>query len=613
MCGVAAIFSKEKNLDNQILKIINKISHRGPDDSGYNVFDNLALGSCRLSIFDISKSGRMPMTDATNRYVIVYNGEIYNFPELKKQFKITTKTGTDTEVLLELYARQGKECVKHLNGIFSFIIFDKIENNIFCCRDRLGVKPLYYYWDNKTFIASSEIKGMHEILKKSLNYNMIKTYLQTSFYDFGQETFYENIKQLEPSCFMILNLNDKSNKITKYWELNDEPEIKILENSAIVRVNDLINNSLKLQVRTDTKFGINVSSGLDSQLLISALNDINGGQGNIQANSYYFDEKKFNEKNDLLSFTKKINWNINYYKISPNDIIDNFDKTFVEQDGPFPGVPTIAKSLLIKRAYDKDCKVILEGQGGDDIAAGYRHVFPYHLKDLLDDKKIILLFKEFFQFKKVEELNIYQLIIFLKNSYFGFLNGGVSADGTSNQNTNIFKKGLFNNYKNFYWDVTNYIEKIDSSLKKILYRDIYYCKLQRILKSCDRASMSYGKELRVPLLDHNIVSFFYSIENNLKIKDGNMRYLYRKYLKKKFNSDKIFRKKMYISDPQTYWLKNQLFDWMYQKLSDSQNIYHELYDKKLLLEYLVKFKKDRKINNSNSIWQALCLSNLLKN
>ena len=125
--------------------------------------------------------------------------------------------------------------------------------------------------------------------------------------------------------------------------------------------------------------------------------------------------------------------------------------------------------------------------------------------------------------------------------------------------------------------------------------------------------MSYGKELRVPLLDHNIVSFFYSIENNLKIKDGNMRYLYRKYLKKKFNSDKIFRTKMYISDPQTYWLKNQLFDWMYQKLSDSQNIYHELYDKKLLLEYLVKFKKDRKINNSNSIWQALCLSNLLKN
>ena len=125
--------------------------------------------------------------------------------------------------------------------------------------------------------------------------------------------------------------------------------------------------------------------------------------------------------------------------------------------------------------------------------------------------------------------------------------------------------------------------------------------------------MSYGKELRVPLLDHNIVSFFYSIENNLKIKDGNMRYLYRKYLKKKFNSHKIFRKKMYISDPQTYWLKNQLFDWMYQILSDSQNIYHELYDKKLLLEYLVKFKKDRKINNSNSIWQALCLSNLLKN
>jgi len=612
MCGVAAIFSKENNLNNQISKIINKISHRGPDDVGFNVFDNLALGSCRLSIFDMSKNGKMPMTDTSNRYVIIYNGEIYNFPEIKKKFNINTKTGTDTEVLLELYAKQGKECVKHLNGIFSFIIFDKIENIIFCCRDRLGIKPLYYYWDNKTFIACSEIKGIHEILKKSLNYDQIKTYLKSSYYDFGQETFYENIKQLEPSSFLILNLKDKSNKITKYWELNDVPKIKISENSAIDKVSDLINNSFKLQVRTDTKLGVNVSSGLDSQLLISVLDNINGGQGNIQANSYYFDEEEFSEKNDLLSFSKEKNWNINFYKISPNDIIDNFDKTFVEQDGPFPGVPTIAKSLLIKRAYDKDCKVILEGQGGDDIAAGYRHIFANHLKDLLDDKKIILLLKELFQFKKIEDLNIYQLIIFLKNSYFGFLNGGVSADGSRNYNKDIFKKGLFSNYKNFYLDIGNHIEKVDSYLNKILYRDIYYCKLQRILKSCDRASMSYGKELRVPLLDHNIVSFFYSIENNLKIKDGNLRYLYRKYLEKKFNYSDIFRRKKYISDPQTYWLKNELFDWMYQKLSDSQNIYHDLYNKKILLEYLGKFKKDTKNNNSNLIWQALCLSNLLK-
>jgi len=612
MCGVAAIFSNDKFLENQVSKVIKRISHRGPDDSGFYTNNNLSLGSCRLSIFDFSVNAKMPMTDSSNRYVVVYNGEIYNFPEIKKKFNIQTKTNTDTEILLEMYVKKGTECVQYFNGIFSFVIYDKIKETIFCCRDRLGIKPLYYYWDNKAFIACSEIKGIHEIIPKSINYDKLKTYLKTSFYDFSEQTFYKDIKQLEPAHYFIFNLKKKSHSIVKYWELNNEDKLHISHDTAINKLDDLIKTAFNLQIRTDTKLGVNLSSGVDSQLMLSILDNINKGQKNIQANSYFFDDKKFSEKDDLLNFSKSMNWDVQFYKINPKDISNNFDEVFDNQDGPFPGVPTIAKTLLIKKAYNTDCKVILEAQGGDDIAAGYRYVFANHLKDLIINKKFRLFFNEFLKFKKIENLNLIEMANFIKNSLKGFSTGGVSADGSKNIFENIFQDNLFSNYKNLYTEIFRSLDNIDSSLRKILYRDIFHCKLPRILKSCDRASMCNGKELRVPLLDHNILNFFYNSQNDFKIRDGNLRYIYRKYLDIKFKNSNSFKIKKYVSDPQTIWLKNDLFDWAYQKIADSKNMYDEIYKKNELLTYLKKFKEDTKLQNSNLIWQALCVCNLLK-
>ena len=163
--------------------------------------------------------------------------------------------------------------------------------------------------------------------------------------------------------------------------------------------------------------------------MLSVLNDMNGGQKNIQANSYFFDDKKFSEKDDLLNFSRSMNWDVQFYKINAKDIANNFDKVFDDQDGPFPGVPTIAKTLLIKKAYNTDCKVILEAQGGDDIAAGYRYVFANYLKDLIK-KEFRLFFNEFLKFKRIESLNFIEMINFIKNSLKGFSSGGISADGS---------------------------------------------------------------------------------------------------------------------------------------------------------------------------------------
>ena len=237
--------------------------------------------------------------------------------------------------------------------------------------------------DNKALIVCSEIKGIHEIISKSINYDKLKTYLKTSFYDFSEQTFYKDIKQLQAAHYFIFDLKKKTHLIKKYWELNNEARFEISFDKAIDKLDDLIKTAFNLQVRTDTELGVNLSSGVDSQLMLSVLNDMNGGQKNIQANSYFFDDKKFSEKDDLLNFSRSMNWDVQFYKINAKDIANNFDKVFDDQDGPFPGVPTIAKTLLIKKAYNTDCKVILEAQGGDDIAAGYRYVFANYLKDLI--------------------------------------------------------------------------------------------------------------------------------------------------------------------------------------------------------------------------------------
>ena len=387
MCGIALCYSNTLDHQSTVKQIIKKIKHRGPDDEKYLNLKNFSLGSCRLSIFDLSKEGSMPMTDSQGRYTIIYNGEIYNFKELKKQFNLKTRTNTDTEVLLELYVIKKEKCLDYLNGIFAFVIYDNIENSFFCARDQLGVKPFYYIKDENKFIVSSEINGISEIFSNKLNLSTVKSYVTKSFYDYGINTFYENIKQLEPANFIKYSLKENNFNIKKYWEIkkNDNQKKnhlveKNLDSYLIDQAYDLIERSISLQCKADVKIGVNVSSGIDSRLMISILNRVNNGQKDISANSYYYDESSIDEKKDLEQFSKLLNWKINFYKITSNDVINNFDEILINQEGPFPGIPTIAKSLLIKRAYEPNCKVILEGQGGDDIAGGYKYFWSIYLR-----------------------------------------------------------------------------------------------------------------------------------------------------------------------------------------------------------------------------------------
>jgi asparagine synthase (glutamine-hydrolysing) len=608
MCGFAFIGGHKDSYSSNIKEILTAIHHRGPDNSDFISQKGFSLGSCRLSIFDHSERGKMPMKDKTGKYYIVYNGEIYNFQELKKQFDISTVSGTDTEVLLELFIKLGRKSLDYLNGIFSFIIYDQKNNSLFGARDRLGVKPFFYYQNLREFIISSEIKGILTQKQHSnisdLNITQISTYLKTTFYDYSTSTFYKNIKQLPQAHYFEYDICKNKLKIARYWDLNFNKEASsknIFEQFEY----DLL-NSFQLQLGSDTDIAVNISSGIDSKLMVKVLKKLN--LRNVTYNSYYFASKEFSEKENLKEFARNEDIQVNFFKITPEDIIKNFDEVFLSQDEPFPGVPTIAKHLLIKRSSEKKTKVILEAQGGDDFAGGYKYIFPFYLLSLSREKKYIKYVKEFLNFMFKEKISPLNMLKFLNNSQKSFFNGGISADG-STAVENIFKKKL--EVDSNFLDNLNKIDKKNfSHLKKIIYRDLFFCKLPRILRSCDRASMYSSKELRVPLLDHNIVEFFFNLEDDNIIRNGNLRYFYREFCKKKFNIKDSFVKKMYVSDPQTIWMKNELYDWAYDNLSCKSFKLGEFIDQKKLLISFEKFKNNRFIQNSNIYWQVINLQKL---
>ena len=603
MCGIAGIFGKLANKNN-ISKMLYEIEHRGPDNTGYSLNDYVTLGATRLSIIDLSNDGNMPMKDKSDNFEIVFNGEIYNFKEIKEKFNIKTKSKTDTEIILELYKIKKEKCLEHLNGIFAFVILDKKKKTLFCARDRLGIKPFYFYNDNDNFIFSSEIKPILAA-KGNYNYdeNYILNYFNTGQYNFNKNTFFKDIFQLDPGHFLIKSKSEF--KIEKYWTLKKR-ELNLSENEIKNNFFEILKNSYKQQLNTDTNLGINVSSGIDSVAMICILNEINGGQKSISANSYFFDEKEIDEKNQLEKFSKEIGWNVNFQLIKPDDIINNADAVIKSQEQPFPGIITFAKYMLIKNNYDKSRKVILEAQGGDEITGGYRHIFPFYINDLIKKFKLFKVFNEIKSFIKNEEINIKNFYKFYINST-KYLSGKISADGTKQINLELLNSVQNFNFENkFKEDLINL-----SSVDKVMFSDLMSTKLQRILNACDKTSMSLSKELRVPMLNHELVEFCFNVPSEFKINKGNLRNFYRetineKFLpKNKFSIDFSQKKKNYVSDPQTKWLKNDLYDWAYSILSNKNTFVSNFFDQEKVIDKFVDFKTNESLNNSFFFWQLI--------
>jgi asparagine synthase (glutamine-hydrolysing) len=378
MCGIAGRYrffqsASETETRSDIKTMLSVIRHRGPDESGIYLDENVGLGSVRLSIIDIS-SGQQPMCDASGEYWIVYNGEIFNYRELRKQIEkkgVKLKTNCDTEVVVQMYALYGSACLQYFNGQFAFCVWNQKKQELFLARDRMGIRPLFYWKDANSFAFCSEIKGLFTLndIGRSINLESIAQ-IFTFWTTISPNTPFENIYELAAGHFMVVK--PTSIEIQKYWSLNfpvDGNQYAGNLNDAIEEFRDLLKDAVRIRLRADVQVAAYLSGGLDSTVITSLIKEIHPGV--LNTFSIGFKDKAFDESVYQSEAAKYFNTNHTAFECSSEEIAEQFINTIWHTEFPILRTAPTPMFLLSKKVREKNIKVVMTGEGSDEILAGY--------------------------------------------------------------------------------------------------------------------------------------------------------------------------------------------------------------------------------------------------
>jgi asparagine synthase (glutamine-hydrolysing) len=635
MCRIAGWLHSGSYLNyDESLEIITKMTdslkHGGPDDSGVFISDDLSVvfGHRRLSILDLSSDGNQPMK--YNNYVITFNGEIYNFEEIrsnlaKEGYNFSTKT--DTEVILKAFEFWGFDFVNYFKGMFAFAIWDIKLKKLFLVRDRLGVKPLYYYLDQNILIFSSELKALHKnpyfyksINKDVLNFYFLKGYLNES------ESIFNNVYKVLPGSILEISENLELINHT-YWDINNKYFDSTVSNSSIenttCEVINLFDKSIKLRMISDVEIGVFLSGGIDSTL-VAAFASKNSSKP-IKSFTIGFDDSEYDESPHAEKIARELNLDYRHLKVSNDElfkILPDFHKYFDEPYADISALPT----LLVSKFASNSVKVILSGDGGDELFGGYsKYEFVKRFSFIL---KIPISLRYFLYFiLKNINISIFHKIISL-----------LSNKNTANISDKIFKlretliakdfNDLFN--KSSYHVSTNTIEiftgaKFNSFIKKNhpigknklfsamgVYDLISYLPGD-ILQKVDRASMAYGLEAREPFLDHDLIEYSFSIRDNLKFsKDGKSKFILKNILKDIVDEEFYLRPKQGFSVPINDWMKNILSAQLIEISEDSNFFKLYNFNQEYFKNILNDFLKNKSQVSPQFIWYVFCFYNWSK-
>jgi asparagine synthase (glutamine-hydrolysing) len=553
MCGIAGIVDKSFNPVSKSLisGITNKVAYRGPDAEGYYFNDNLSLGHRRLSIIDLSKLGEQPM-NWEDDYIIVFNGEIYNYIEIKKELisaGYTFKTSSDTEVILAAYDKWGQECIHKFNGMWAFCIYDKIKSILFCSRDRFGIKPFYYFNSRVYFAFGSEIQQLLQFTKFKANIKTLINYLVLSVENYSEETFFQDIKELPSSHNLIYNIKNNVFKIERYYTIKIHSNLTKLplEETANLYLSQL-NSSVSYRLRSDVKVGTCLSGGLDSSAIaaIAALQHKNITDDKFCA----ITAQSTNPKNDETDYARQVVLNSDLEWICTKPSVEEYKNYLPEvvrtQQEPFGGPSIMMQYFVFNIAKRHGIKVLLDGQGGDESLLGYERYYPAFLLSLPLSEKI----KGFSSMVSNSRLSVKELLAY--HFYF--------------THANLRIRRLLHNHsfiKPTYLDLVdrNLIREIAHSYKDIKAMQILEftkTQLPPLLKYEDKNSMRNSIESRLPFLDYNLVEFSLSLNDNFKIMEGWTKYVLRKAVSKIIPISIAWRKnKIGFEAPVNHWLNFQ--------------------------------------------------------
>jgi len=576
MCGLTGFFLSSKTMDrSKLIKNLNEMTsaliHRGPDAQNIwiNNQNTLGLGHTRLSIRDLSSLGNQPMLSSCGRYVIVYNGEIYSHSELKEELikeGVQFKSTTDTEIILESISKFGfKETLLKLNGMFAMAVYDKKEDKLFLTRDRIGIKPLYWGKIENNFFFGSELKSIKKFFgfKNILSKVAINYFIKWGFIT-APLCIYKNIYKLEPGEFIEVDNNINITK-NKYWRLSENIKNQNLKESnlnfkeSLNNLENLIDDSVKKILVSDVPLGCFLSSGIDSSIITYFANK--NSKKKIKTFSIGFKESEFNESEEAKKIADYIGTEHHNIYFSNQDIISHFDTLDEIYDEPFADSSQLPTSLISEYSK-KSVSVILSGDGGDELFGGYnRYTEPFKRIQNLDFKsKLIKIMNKLSDsnLEKIEKLFLVpNLNERVRNYNKGDLEKTYIALFTMFQDLNSILKSEYHedisNFDQFNDSIKNYFEKF-------MYFDTMHYLPDDVLTKVDRASMHYSLEVRVPLLDHRIVEFAWSLPREYKLNINKQKIILRELLEKKIPKKLISKKKIGFGIPIDNWLRTILLN-----------------------------------------------------
>ncbi|MBA4319142.1 MAG: asparagine synthase (glutamine-hydrolyzing) [Flavobacterium sp.] len=609
MCGIAGIIGDYKEL--QLDAMLASQHHRGPDATGkYFDVGYAALGHNRLAIIDLSSKSNQPFADNSGRYTIVFNGEIYNYIEIKAalQSQYDFKTESDTEVLLAAFIIYGKSCLAKFNGMFAFAIWDNQEKRLFAARDRFGVKPFYYSIKNNSFYFSSEIKALHAAgISKEANEKVWASYFAFGSYGMPDDTFWEGIAQLPGGHFLSFSPQQCQSELSlprvcrgveditiKKWycfedEVAKQPK-KLTFAQAKAHYVRLLKDSIQLRFRADVPVGFNISGGLDSSVLLALVNLQEKGNSNnnchpelslpracrgvqepikdqqslISAYTFYTNNSDYDELPWVEQMIAKTGNPLTKVLLQADAVPDFAQKIAWQQDEPYGGIPTLAYAKIFEQARKDGVLVLLDGQGMDEQWAGY----DYYTQD-----------------------------------------NEATIQGVQDS---PFKKSMLSPSFLAKAEKPIYPKPFNDEMLNKQYRDLFYTKIPRALRFNDRISMAFSTELREPFLDYRLVEFAFSLPLDFKIRNGQTKYLLREIASEYLASDLVFAPKRALQTPQREWLAEDLKEWVSQCFKELENSSCSSWFDKQELHQELQHYFGGNIQSSFHIWQVIGLYEILK-
>jgi len=615
MCGICGFYSDSGVFSrNDLERMASALSHRGPDADGFFMNGNVGLGHRRLSIIDLSNAANQPMYSHNDRFVMVYNGEVYNFREIVQECKVKDPefrlhTSSDSEVILEAFALWGVDFVNKLNGMFAIVIYDKLEDSLYVFRDRVGIKPIYYFWDGQNFAFASELKALKTSAfinsNISLNATAINEYLHLGYIP-EPHSIYQNIYKFPAGSLAILKGNDL--KIKKYWRIEDKIKSNVLDNEqeALAELKQLLVSSVRYRMISDVPFGTFLSGGIDSSLVTAIAQSLSSEP--VNTFNISFADTKYDESSYAKAIADHLGTKHHEYKVTEKDarelipgLMDVYDEPYADSSA----IPT----MLVSKMAKQNVTMTLSGDGGDELFMGYgaynwaRRLNNPFIKALRKPAGAILhgLNDKYRRASHLfEEVADEQLAshIFSQEQYLF----------SRKEVTKILNPEFCNDFK--LTEKTTLSRQLSLAENQSLFDLNYYLKDDLLVK-VDKASMHYSLETRVPLLDYRIVEFAYNLSPNLRNRKGTTKYLLKNVLYEYVPFSFFDRPKWGFSIPLKKWLDKDLNYLIEENLSESALKKTGLLNANQVAELRKRFRDKNNKYLYNRLWELIVLQKFL--